>query len=246
MRHLKNPIVFTFWYKYCQCICMKNRTIMYKRILTYIFFTLTPLFGISQESHNHAIQYTQNKITTKSYIDLLDQKEVKPCQNKLYHYYNKGKIHSSIGGYTGYLLEGRTETTLENGQLLKSGRFKRGLKVDRWEAWNTNGTLSSIVRWKHGKKQGPFKQFDDHGNLTTIGKYKQDAYHGKIRNYQDGKVVDTQKYRKGVLKEKKKEKKKDKSKGKKNKSSKKDKETKKQQKNKKGKKGKKKSKKKKD
>ncbi len=175
---------------------------MYKRILTYIFFVITPLFGFSQDEHNHAIQYTQHKITTKSYIDLLEQKEINTCRNKEYHYYNKGKIHSSTGGYTGYLLEGRTETTLENGQLLKSGRFKHGLKVGTWEEWNTNGSLSSIVRWKHGKKQGRFQQFDDSGKLIVSGKYKKNEYHGKIRQIQDGKIT-VLKYRKGILKEEK-------------------------------------------
>ena len=204
---------------------------MYKRYLMCFFLGIVTCILIAQESHNHAIQYTENKITTKSYIDLLNQKEIKSCQNKQYHYYNKGKIHSTTGGYTGYLLEGKTETTLENGQLLKSGRFKHGLKVGRWEEWNTSGSLSSIVRWKHGKKQGPFRKFDENGNLTTTGKYKHDGYNGKIRFYQDGEVINTQKYRKGKLKEgnQKKEKetkskkKADKTKDKKKKSSKKDK-----------------------
>ena len=186
---------------------------MYKKILTYILLVITPLFGFSQNEQNHAIQYTQHKTTTKSYIDLLDQKEINVCRNKEYHYYNKGKIHSTFGGYTGYLLEGKTETTLENGQLLKSGRFKHGLKVGTWEEWNTNGNLSSIVRWKHGKKQGRFQQFDDNGKLITTGKYKKNEYHGKIRHIQDGKST-VLKYRKGILKEEKekKEDKKDKSK----------------------------------
>lgn len=194
------------------------------------FIGIVTCVANAQESYNHAIQYTQNKITTKSYIDLLDQKEIKSCQNKEYHYYNKGKIHTTVGGYTGYLLEGRTETILENGQLLKSGLFKHGLKVGRWEEWNNSGTLSSIVRWKKGKKQGSFRKFDEHGNLIAAGKYKRDAYNGKIRYYQNGEVIDTQKYRKGKLKEDKqkkekesKAKKKDKKKDKEKKSSKKDK-----------------------
>ncbi len=178
---------------------------MHKRILTYILLVITPFFGFSQNEQNHAIQFTQDKITTKSHIDLLDQKEINVCQNKEYHYYNKGKIHSNTGGYTGYLLEGRTETTLENGQLLKSGRFKHGLKVGTWEEWNTNGSLSSIVRWKHGKKQGQFQQFDDNGNLIATGKYKKNEYHGKVRHIQNGKTT-VLKYRKGILKEEKKKK----------------------------------------
>lgn len=187
---------------------------MYNKIITYVFLVITPLFGFSQNEHNHAIQYTQNKITTKSYIDLLDQKEINTCRSKEYHYYNKGKIHSTFGGYTGYLLEGRTETTLENGQLLKSGRFKHGLKVGTWEEWNTNGNLSSIVRWKHGKKQGRFQQFNDNGKLIATGKYKKNEYHGKIRQIQNGKTT-VLKYRKGLLKEDKDKKEKKKKEGKK-------------------------------
>ena len=204
---------------------------MYKNFFFCFLFMVAPFLSNAQNEHNHAIQFTENKITTRSYIDLLDQKEIKTCQNKKYHYYNKGKIHTTTGGYTGYLLEGRTETTLESGQLLKTGRFKHGLKVGRWEEWNANGTLSNIVRWKDGKKRGTFKQFDDNGHLIAAGKYKQDAYHGKIRQYQNGEVVNTLKYRQGVLKEQKvkkdkkdkkdKKKSKDKSKNKKKKSSKK-------------------------
>ena len=175
---------------------------MNKRILIYSLLIFIPLFGFSQSEHNHAIQYTQNKITTRSYIDLLDQKEINTCRSKEYHYYNKGKIHSSTGGYTGYLLEGRTETTLENGQLLKSGRFKHGLKVGTWEEWNTNGSLSSIVRWKHGNKQGRFQQFDSNGKLIATGKYKKNEYHGKVRQIQNGKTT-VSKFRKGILKEEK-------------------------------------------
>jgi len=177
---------------------------MYKKFLISIILGIIPFICLTQEEHNHAIQHTKGSITIKSHIDLLSQKNIKPHTNRQYHYYNKGEIHTSMGGYTGYLLEGQTETTLKNGQLLKSGRFKHGLKVGKWQEWNTNGTFSSMVRWKNGKKRGSFRQFDDNGNLIATGKYKNDDYHGKIRHYQNGEVVKTLKYRKGVLKKEKK------------------------------------------
>ena len=89
-----------------------------------IAFIAPPFNGNAQKELDlQAVVTFDGKTKTKAYIDLLNQKAIKPHPEKQYYYYTKGNILSNQGGYTGKLLQGKTEKTAPNGQLFISRKI---------------------------------------------------------------------------------------------------------------------------
>jgi Uncharacterized protein conserved in bacteria len=148
----------------------------------------------------HAIVSTENKITSKAHINLLKKAKVKTKTDRRYHYFTKGKIRITQGGYTGHLLQGNFEKNNAQGQLLEKGQYKNGLKDGTWKRWNIQGQLILINKWKKGKQKGKFQEFDEQGELIRTGQYKDGQLHGKIIHYEGGEVLQKYRYKKGELK----------------------------------------------
>ena len=89
--------------------------------------------------------------------DKIIQAEIKPFTsdpgikpNRIYYWYSDNGIHTSQGGFSGKLLNGRYEASYLNHNLKEQGTFKKGLKDGVWKSWNDDGTLSEAANWKNG------------------------------------------------------------------------------------------------
>lgn len=132
-----------------------------------------------------------------------------------YYFYYKNKISTVQGGHSGYLLQGKYESFYPGDALREQGSFEKGLKHGIWKYWYTNGVLKQKENWHFGKKKGDFEEYDKEGNLIKKGEYKNNELNGKLMIYQADTLLSQQKYKKGMLTEKKKKRKKKEKKSKK-------------------------------
>jgi hypothetical protein len=97
----------------------------------------------------HTIRIIRSDKTIVVQISPVPEKPpVKPTL--FYYWYSANTIHSTQGGYSGQLLNGRyTEYDL-NKSLKEQGFFKNGLKSGTWKTWNEDGTLNRVSDWKAG------------------------------------------------------------------------------------------------
>lgn len=67
-----------------------------------------------------------------------------------YYWYKDLKIHHSKGGCGGRLLHGQFTAFYLNGQLKRSGQFRKGLMHGEWRFWDIDGEPNRMERWKRG------------------------------------------------------------------------------------------------
>lgn len=145
-------------------------------------------------------QLVKNKIVEsqlgKEEFEVTDLK-IKPKINRKYFWYRAGRIHSSVGGYNGLLINNEYKRFYENHDLLEKGTFKNGVKQGVWYLWHPNGNISEKLRYNNdGLLHGYYAMLDDSGDLITKGIYNKGKKHGKWIDYQEN---DTLRYSKGKL-----------------------------------------------
>lgn len=128
-----------------------------------------------------------------------DNKKSRKTKMKRYYWYDNTLIHETIGGYSGYLLDGEyTEFTYPGNELSASGQFKNGLKSGKWTTWNGNHSLKEKSSWKNGELNGKRYSYGTNGSLVLVENYKRGKLNGKsvryapdstkISHYKQGKV----------------------------------------------------------
>lgn len=136
---------------------------------------------ISENGYNYVFYVSPNvKVSTK--------------ENKEYYWYKSGKIHSSIGGYFGDLLDGNYTKSHHHNDILEQGEYKKGLKDKRWKKWYKNGKLRELLDWNNGLKSGQYFEYSENGEILLKGKYKNNTKHGIWVNL---KTKDTLYFKKG-------------------------------------------------
>ncbi len=115
-------------------------------------------------------------------------------------YYDNGKIKSI------YLIDtigkgrGVSYHFYENG--LKSGEvFYKGKKIDGVSKIYLNGKLTLEEHFVDGKKNGYSKNYDDEGKIFEEGEYLNDLEQGVWNYYYEDKLVLSELYKEGKLKE---------------------------------------------
>jgi len=73
-----------------------------------------------------------------------------PKKELFYNWYSANAIHSTQGGFSGKLLNGRYNEYYLNKSLKEQGAYKRGLKTGSWQQWKDDGTLLRQSSWKNG------------------------------------------------------------------------------------------------
>jgi hypothetical protein len=112
-----------------------------------------------------------------------DSKKVKFEPGLQYAWFKSNTILRTMGGADGKLLNGEYTCFYPDNNLKEKGKFSKGVKNGSWINWYENGKMQAIITWKLGKLHGIHKIYDS-----------------------DGKVIVSEKYRRGsVVKEKKKE-----------------------------------------
>jgi hypothetical protein len=98
---------------------------------------------------------------------------VLPSIQYTYYWFEKGKISSSQGAYSGKVLHGQYRVyDRESKQLMESGKFYKGLKNGRWLIWNTTGMLSRSEIYKAGQLNGMLVKYDSLGRAADTLKYR--------------------------------------------------------------------------
>lgn len=123
----------------------------------------------------------------------------KPIIDRTYHWFDQGQLGYAQGGYTGQLLQGETTAKRKNGDLVRKGSYKNGLKDGTWIEWHGNGKLRSNYIWKDGWRHGEFFLYDEMGMVRREGKYRNNVLHGKVRDYRQGQLVIESKYKNGNI-----------------------------------------------
>jgi len=100
--------------------------------------------------------------------------EIFTNDGRMYTWYDKGRINSSQGSYSGKLLHGPYLAYYEaNKQLKEQGNYRYGLKTGKWLVWRSNGFLKESQQWYKGTKNGKTLLFDSLGNVQQKLRFKQ-------------------------------------------------------------------------
>ncbi len=110
------------------------------------------------------------------------KKKIKVKISKTYSWYDNISVHETVGGYSGYLLDGTyTEFYFPSNNLCISGVFKNGLKKGMWLFWSEKGLIKERATWSNGEMHGKRYIYADDGTLMSVEIYK----HGKLNSRRD-------------------------------------------------------------
>lgn len=115
-------------------------------------------------------------------------------------FYENGRLKSI------YLMDtignGRGISYHFNKNGLKSGDFSyKGKKIDGVSRVYFNGRLTLEELFVNGKKNGYSKNYDEEGKIFEEGEYMDDLEHGVWNYYHEDKLILSELYNKGELKE---------------------------------------------
>jgi hypothetical protein len=125
-----------------------------RKLILFIFLIIPALAGAQQLP-----AYGLDRVRIVQ-SDKVIQAEIIPvssmprAQNNLFYYwYGTNIIHTTEGGYSGQLLNGKYNAYYPNKNLQEQGIFKKGLKDGLWKNWDEQGTLTATYKWKSGVLQ---------------------------------------------------------------------------------------------
>jgi len=75
---------------------------------------------------------------------------VKPKSGKKYYWYGTNRIQSTVGDYTGRVLDGTYMAFDDSGSLIEKGIFEKGLKEGRWVTWYRDGEVRYCMKYHRG------------------------------------------------------------------------------------------------
>lgn len=130
----------------------------------------------------------------------LPVKDVKTRVNNdlTYYWYKSNQVLQTKGGYDGKLLHGAYAEFYLNNNLKEKGLYKKGLKSGEWKSWHENGQLKEIIKFRNGLNHGKFLAYNEKGELLLLANYRKGKLHGQTVSYENGKVLASHKYRKGI------------------------------------------------
>ena len=159
--------------------------------------------GVIDAYLTHRVTLNQADQDIVTYVKPVRLKHLQAAQQ--YHWFAKGQISSTQGGYSGKLLNGPNQAFYANKSLKESGHFAAGLKVGSWKSWTDSGLLREDYTWSAGKKAGSYVLYDSLGKVAEKGTYRRDLLHGKqyqciaevrtVRYYKNGKMTEPKKLR---------------------------------------------------
>ena len=118
---------------------------------------------------------------------------------KTYFWFDNSCIHSTVGGFSGYVLDGHyAEFSFPGNELILKGYFKNGVKSGSWSKWFTNNQIHEKSHYKNGELNG--KVFNLKGSLLSVQKYKHGELNGKQTTFIGDTVEKTTFYKKGEIK----------------------------------------------
>ncbi|MGV6862295.1 MAG: toxin-antitoxin system YwqK family antitoxin [Putridiphycobacter sp.] len=146
---------------------------MKKLIFTY-FFIIFGVYAYTQNNYSEYRHIQNDSFRFDFYVDI-EHKKIKYIDTVYYTWYKGKKIMNTQGNSSGDVLNGSCKKYYLKGQLAESGQYKYGLKVGKWQYW------------------------DESGNLTLIENYKKGYLNGYIYYYENGLLINKEKYKSGRL-----------------------------------------------
>lgn len=168
-----------------------------------ILLLITCLFGASITYAQNIRDYGVTKVRLNDpgrsvVMEILPTSKPKLKSDRLYYWFSGNVIHTTQGGFSGKLLNGKYDEYFPSKNLKEQGKFLKGLKNGVWRTWDENGTLNQEVMWKDGMKDGPFSLYDDKGIIKQSGTFSQNQLEGKILFYHGKDSVETKTFKAGV------------------------------------------------
>lgn len=111
---------------------------------SFLLLVMSQAFGQKYENLNNVkINYKDSVVTF--FYTIKELNRVK--KNKTYYWYKAEKIHSTVYGYSGYLLDGEYVSYYSDGQLKTKGYYKMGRKQGIWKTWDKSGIVLSVINY---------------------------------------------------------------------------------------------------
>jgi antitoxin component YwqK of YwqJK toxin-antitoxin module len=122
-----------------------------KKIIV-LLFSLFSVYVYGQKLPDYGFDKVRISDSTKTVLaEIMPVSSAPAIKSNLYYFwYSANKIHSTQGGYSGKLLNGRYTEYYLNKNLREQGSFKKGLKEGLWKSWNEDGKLMHETYWKNG------------------------------------------------------------------------------------------------
>ncbi|CAN5280424.1 hypothetical protein BH09BAC6_BH09BAC6_10840 [soil metagenome] len=117
-----------------------------------LLFSLFSVYVYGQKLPDYGFDKVRISDSTKTVLaEIMPVTSAPAIKSNLYYFwYSANKIHSTQGGYSGKLLNGRYIEYFLNKNLKEQGTFKKGLKEGIWKSWNEDGMLRQVIMWKSG------------------------------------------------------------------------------------------------
>ncbi|MEQ9187503.1 MAG: hypothetical protein RLP15_07190 [Cryomorphaceae bacterium] len=119
--------------------------------------------------------------------------------SKQYTWFKSNELHSTYGGYSGYLLHGEYKEFYLDRGLRSSGAYRRGLKTGKWLHWHANGRIERREKYRNGQLDGEVSKYDENGVLQETIAFRRGQRHGKTIRYIGEEKVGLDVYRAGIL-----------------------------------------------
>lgn len=177
-----------------------------KSLLLFVFTILTTVFAYSKDVKN-VIDVTHRQVivnTDTSYIVadvlLFSEKRVKKLNdNVIYTWYKRNSIKSTMGNYSGILLDGSYVRYDLSGNMKAKGNYIEGVKDGKWYYWSKYGTLIKTITYSHGMLNGTKVQYNSNGVIIYSVEYKNGIYQGMYIKYNDGIKISESQFKRGTI-----------------------------------------------
>ena len=141
------------------------------RVLSLLLIGLLAAHG----GQGQSVRKQEARATNRSHIRLVDGDTVqlvalakrergRPHRQRHYYWYAQGRVQHAQGDVQGRRLHGPYRLLTREGQPLRQGQFRRGLKTGRWQSWYANGQRATLQTWRRGHPHGSLRAYDETGH----------------------------------------------------------------------------------
>jgi antitoxin component YwqK of YwqJK toxin-antitoxin module len=153
------------------------------------FFLVSRIWNLNAQQSTDLVRTTSNKVTISindtlvQFFAIQPAKNLKKAQGYMYYWYRDDTILTTMGDYSGRLLNGPYKAFYPEKNLLESGQFKNGEKSGQWKSWYNSGIIRGISNWQHSRRNGAFEIYDSSGTKIESGNYKNDQLDGEVTEF---------------------------------------------------------------
>jgi len=141
--------------------------------------------------------YVSTDSTNQKFKAGYPKRTIKIKTTRDYAWFKYNQVFVSQGGYDGRLLNDDYTCSYKNNNLKVKGSYKNGLRAGGWFEWNEDGTLKEIANWRTGLRNGA-RVYYNNGLVIKTETYRKGILNGKSIRY-NGKVQEAVYYHDGAI-----------------------------------------------